>query len=298
METTLSFLNKYRKMIGSEPLLFFVLAILTLQYGQYQTSELKDIFKPVSGVLFTFGLLIALLRVVGTFFKQRPARGMIDGLLAGLFAGILGGSFGYGYHDYSEPALLRIILCILFAVPSGGALGVVIDLLHPDRSIPWRKYFGSLMLAISLLFIVVGMGFTLFLPKMHYGNGINVFDLQLICEFYLFFMVTIVVISFEWPIKKLVRRFLLLIIAIVPARALTFFVQLNDSNPLINGRLGERQFLVDSSKEGAERVFAIGSGYYVMAIAVIVFMIWTLSAYAFYYKDHPLSLWLDGKVKA
>jgi hypothetical protein len=164
---SLSELGKYRKKIGKWPLLFFTLAITTATF----TSNLKTDEEITSLLNFTAGCLFALglLKIISAFFTHRPARGLIDGLGAGLVAGIIGGFFGYGFHNvfelpgftplsYVEPRYYRIGLCVLFATPVGGIMGMLCDLAHPDRAIPWRKYIGAMILAITILLCVTGYG--------------------------------------------------------------------------------------------------------------------------------------------
>lgn len=181
MTDALGSLNNFRKKIGYEPLLFFALASATLGFaaklrndvGKNQT--LVSLLDFSAGCLFAIGLLIALLRIVSVFFSHRPARGFIDGLAAGLIAGLLGGLFGYGSHDvlffpgfepqpYVEPAYIRTAYCVLFAVPIGAVVGVLCDLVHPDRAIPWRKYLGAVILAVGVLICVTGLGVGVFSP--------------------------------------------------------------------------------------------------------------------------------------
>jgi hypothetical protein len=160
-------LKHFRRQIGYEPILFLSLAFIAVAFANQipmtdRGATLGRLIIFVAGCLFGLGVLIALLRTVSALFTHRPARGLIDGLAAGLLAGVVGGTFGYGLHSvyrypdgfaspYVEPAAFRVALCVLFATPLGGVVGVFIDLLHPDRQVPWRSYFGVAVGAISLV---------------------------------------------------------------------------------------------------------------------------------------------------
>jgi len=312
MSVTLPSLNEFRKKIGNGSLLFFALATTTTTFaGRLHTEEehtrkIREFLNFAAGCLFALGLLIALLRIVSVFFAHRPARGMIDGLAAGLIAGVVGGYFGYGFHDiyhvagylderYFEPSYYRIALCVLFAVPVGGIMGLLCDLAHPDRAIPWRKYLGALILSIGILLCVTGMGVALYTPDMK-GAGIIVSDIQLLFEIFLLAFALIVTTSFGWPFRRISARLPVLFMSIVVGRLLTLLLPGFDSQLARAGvRLYRSQFLYEQDVSTSTSIFGLWTtGQTQLASTVVAFVIWVVLCYCIFYRNHRLNAWLDS----
>jgi hypothetical protein len=307
-------LRKYRKQIGNWPLLFFTLAITTVTFtGNLKTDErITSLLNFTAGCLFALGLLIALLKVISAFFTHRPARGLIDGLGAGLVAGVIGGFFGYGFHNvmelpgfpprhYIEPTYYRIGLCVLFAVPVGGIMGMLCDLAHPDRVIPWRKYISAMILAICILLCVTGYGVAFYVPAMQEA-GIVVSDIQLLFEIFLLSFSFIVTASFDWPLRRVAARLPILLAAIVVARLFTF--SLPSFDPQIagaGGKLYQTEYIFDvdeSTTAGWLMSGPLAPWIIEMAMTIIIFMIWVIISYFIFFKAHRLTRWLDSRCGA
>ncbi len=286
MAEILESLNAVRKKIGYEAFIFFVMSFVTLTFGDKLGKDAPEVLRnsvPIlAGGLFFVGIIIALLKLFAVFFSHRPARGLIDGLAAGIMAGVMGGYFGYGYHggsNYIESPFFRMALCVLFATPIGGILGLFMDLFHPDRPIQLKKYLGVAILVFSSAIVVVGYGIVQFVPRLR--GGITLGDVQLIFEIFLLIISGLTAFSFSWPFKKIGIRSCTLFASIVIARVYTLIIPTRD--PLQKGiSLYQRKFLYNSND-----IHDI-SGNIDLAFTVVTFMVWTLVTYALFYKDHRL----------
>jgi hypothetical protein len=282
----INLLTAVRDKIGYESFIFIAFSFITIAFGEQLNdqipSELEAILRAIAGILFAVGLLIAFLRVFHSFFTLRPARGMIDGFASGLVAGFIGGYFGYGSHSiaaYDIHPLLRMLLCVPFSIAVGGVLGLCIDLYHPDRKIPWRKYIGSIILSFAVLFSLVGFGIFIFVPSFS-GAGIILSDIQLIFEVALVTMSAIIAFGFGWPLKKYIYRLLFIFFSIAVARIITHTVFIDNLNQT-NFRLSQKQY-VSGLEGGLDLTFS-----------VIILMLWFIASYGLFYLDHPPARWLE-----
>lgn len=290
MGDLLGFFKIIQKTIGVQAIAFMVIAFACLafksQLGDKAPVGLSQATFVMAGLLFATGLLVAVLRLFAATFQHRPARGMIDGLAAGLFAGLLGGFFGYGYHTgpgyENQSSYYRILLCVVFAIPIAGVLGLCVDLFHPDRKIPWRDYLGAIVLSFAILFVFVGFGVSFFSPVVE-GAGITLGDFQLIFEFGVAMLLAMMAFSFRWPVKRFLARSVLLISSIALARALTFLVYVEVPGQG-NVRLCSRMFPKDLT------------GDVELAVSVIILMLWFIASYGAFFLNHPANRWLDEKL--
>jgi len=172
-------------------------------------------------------------------------------------------------------------------------MGALCDLLHPDRGIPWRQYFGACTLGILAVVGITGFGVYLFVPETE-GPGITISDMQLIFETYLLVMIFMVGLSFRVPFRKLLNRMPIVLASVVVARAVTFLSMSPDPRQL-GIHLYRHRFIFETSATVAERASALSavpsSAY--LALTVLLLMAWTYATYAAYHIDHPLSLCLD-----
>lgn len=321
---------KYGKTIGRIPIVFVFLATMTVSFGTKYPDEaessIREILHFAGFVLFSIGLLVAVLKLVSVAFNKRPARGMLDGLAAGLLAGLVGGAFGYGFHAhyiipetangagywlYAEPRILRISLCVLFAVPVGGVLGAILDVVHADRDVKWRLYLGPLLLAIGLLLVGVGVGLYTFLPDMHnslsvseqieqrtFSIGIIISDIQLLFEVFVIGFASIVFTSFGWSSRKMLSRIILFIAISILARVPTFILHSPDAVEQAGVPLYKHRFIYSEVSQAQERwgsFFAESSA--TAAFWIIAFMLWSVAAYYAIYKDWPLVRFSDKMLK-
>ena len=310
MAAILNSLRGFQGRIGWQPMLFFTLAFVALAFargipGDGSNSDLNRFVTFVACSLFGLALLTAVLRVTSTYFRHRPARGLIDGLAAGLIAGLVGGALGYASHtghfmglpyeaSYADdPVARRMAVCVLFTVPVAGLLGVLLDLVHPTRRIAWAKYAGAIVLAVALVVCLTGFGIYAFATDSD-GPGITVSDVQLLFEVFLLTISAIMAVSFRWPLRKFLARLPLLALAVAAARVPTFV--LHSSDPAQAGvPLYLRRFLREYETSLADRISGANADWAVqLAFVVIMLMAWTVAAYVLFYKDHRLSRWLDG----
>jgi hypothetical protein len=296
MTEILESLNVVRKKIGYESFIFLVMSFVTLTFGDKLGKDAPEVLRnsvPIlAGGLFFIGIIIALLKLFAVFFSNRPARGLIDGLAAGIMAGVIGGYFGFGYHGGSnsiDSPFFRMALCVLFATPIGGILGLFIDLFHPDRPIQWKKYLGIAILVFSSTIVVVGYGIIQFVPQLK--DGITLGDLQLLFEIFLLIISGLTAYSFGWPFKKIRIRYCTLFASIALARVYTLIIPVRD--PLQEGyRLYQRRFLYNPSD-----IHDI-SGKIDLAFTIVTLMVWTLVTYALFFKDHRFYRLLNSRNKS
>lgn len=288
MNEILTALNALRKRLGIESIVLITLSFAILSFGGQLDSDLKkeysELITIVAGAFFCLGLLIGLLRFVSRLFNDRPARGILDGLAAGLIAGILGGALGYGSHsgpDYDEPGYIRIGLCIMFALPIGGVVGFFIDLLHPDREIPYKRYLSAIILGVSILLSFVGIGLFLFVPTIQ-NDGIMLGEIQLLFEVFLVVLAIIVVIDRNWSIKKYLLRLPNIVLGILLARLYTTF-SVSNSGYDYGMPLYLRQY------------FSAPEGDVNLIVTVVSFVVWSVAFYGLFYFDHPVNQWATAK---
>ncbi len=239
--------------------------------------------------MFSAGLVVALLKAFASYFQNRPARGVVDGLAAGLLAGIVGGALGWGLHQgpaYSTPFVERVALCTLFALPVGAVLGLCFDLLHPDRAIKWRLYIGGLLIALIFLFLLVSYGMAQFLPAVD-GAGISLGDVELLFEVFTVLMAAQAAFSFAWSLTRFARQVIWLAAPLLLVRLATYSIPLDDrcQDP-VSHRLAQLQFWVPA--DGAP----CPNGYAIFPLVILGFMVSAFVAYSLYFKTRRYP---DGK---
>lgn len=275
LKEVLSFLQTQLPKIGYESPVLLSFGLLLGHFATTLPERFRAAAQAAAGILVAAGVLTGLLRAFSIFFKNRPARGMIDGLAAGLIAGLVGGLFGYGWHTgpgyEAESSLLRIFYCTVFAVPVGGVLGFCFDLVHPDRRVEWRSLLGPVIISFGALFGLAGAGVVWFVPRMR-GAGITVGDLQLLFEVHVFAAAMIACFYFACDGAVYVRRTIKLLVSIAVTRSITTLAPYDSICQPLSDALTKMQFLIPdpSCKEQPEW----------MAIAVAAFMVWSYATYA------------------
>jgi hypothetical protein len=201
-------------------------------------------------------------------------------LAAGILAGVVGGYFGFGYHtapDYVEVPFIRVMLCILFATPVGGVLGLCFDLFQSDRQIPWRTFLGVILVSLVMLAVVVIYGLLYFIPTMK-GHGINMSDLQLLFELFVAFSIIIVAIEFNWPIGKIIARIPLFVASVLIARIATYLIMPAMTPPTPHCfSLSCSEFI--NSVNGRSN----------FAVSVVLLMAWSVCTYAILVIDDKVN---------
>jgi len=165
-------------------------------------------------------------------------------------------------------------------------MGMLCDLAHPDRAIPWRKYIGAMILAISILLCVTGYGVAFYTPTVE-GAGIMVSDIQLLFEIFLLSFSFIVTASFDWPFRRVAARLPILLGSIVVARVLTFVLPSFDSQMAgAGGKLYQTQFFADTDDSASTTGFMswdLEPWKINMALTVIIFTIWVILSYFIFF---------------
>lgn len=276
-------LKLIREKIGYQAFVVLVLSFIAATFAQRLNDDVPGALRAscwvIAGGMFAVGILMALLQLSMPLFKHRPARGLIDGLAAGVLSGVVGGYLGFGFHhtsEYVDPTFARVGLCILFATPVGGVLGLAFDLFQPDRPIPWRTYLGVILLSFMFLFAVVGFGLRWFIPTMR-GHGITVSDLQLLFESFLVFSVGIAAIQFVWPARQVLQRLPVLIGGIILARCATFIMPYIAAPGSSCTHFYCSEFVGDANGRAS------------LAATVIALMTWAICTYGVLVKGHGLN---------
>lgn len=306
MAELLAFLKLFQERIGYEPIVFLALALVGAGFASDLGDEgaeglLRFGIMVASASFFMLGVLIAVVRVSSALFAKRPARGLVDGMSAGIVAGVVGGLLGYGFHDvymhpagiawpYESPGYVRAGLCLLFAVPIGGVLGALIDLIHPDRDVEWRSYVSVLVAAVVVLLLIVWLGVTIYAPNVD-GPGITLGDIQLLFEVFVVAMFVIVTVGYDWPMQKVVSRLGVFVLAVGLARLVTMMIDIQDIEGFTTP-LADRRFIYIEPRTGVDRLQA-GNEYHIMGLVVVALMAWAYAAYAAAFTNNPLTRRLD-----
>jgi hypothetical protein len=284
MGEVLKALERIHDRIGWQSEVLVTMAVLIKLFVEKVPThnETADAFcDRLAWVLFAAGTLLGLLKAFASFFKNRPARGMVDGLAAGLFAGLVGGSLGYGIHSgpgYVDHAILRIGLCTLFAMPVGGVLGLCFDLMHPDRAINWRTGLGVIALGLALLFLLVSFGMSQFIPVMK-GIGATLGDVQLLFETYILLASALAAFSFSWSRRRFLVQYGVLAAILAAGHVLTRWLpSRNLCQYPVARHLADRQFTAGDDGLGCPDDRAL------FAVVIVVLMFWSLLAYAVFFK--------------
>ena len=231
-------------------------------------------------LIFGLAVVVGMIKAFGPLFAGRPARGVIEGLGLGLLAGVIGGALGYGWHaEMDDVRLLRIELCMAFAMPVGSVLGLCFDLIHPDKPRDWRASIGYVGLGLGIAIFAVCVGEASLVPGMD-GVGIVVGEIQLLFEVYLLLAAALAAFSFGWERRRFVRQYALLIALVAVARAAVSWVPASNicQNPA-STRLSQWQIYPDA---GMPETCPAGDGTF--AATVLVLMLWTVVAYTIFYK--------------
>ncbi|MEY8827376.1 hypothetical protein AB9K34_02990 [Sedimentitalea sp. XS_ASV28] len=209
-------LDELRKILGERfkrlgvvgPSFLAISAVIGGFIGSAPTEKIPDVvrvfFVSLTWMLFAFGILTIVLRLVSGAFSTRPAKGLIDGMAAGLVAGFVGGMLGYagathmhmpGFEPMEYGSLWsRLLPIIVFSVPLGGIVGMALDFAHPSTDFHIKKYIGAILLGLASTAIVLG-GFVTFMAPVGQEHGIQFQHLQVIYEVYLLSFTALVFIE-------------------------------------------------------------------------------------------------------
>jgi hypothetical protein len=223
MKDLLDLLKTVKSAIGEMAFSLMVLGLAVNEFGEKvfgnNGPHHPDLVRVASSVPFVAGLTIGLFRMLSPYFRTGPGRGLSDGLLAGVVAGLLGGYFGFGWHTdgYVEGPLTRTLLCLVFATPLGGVIGMFLSAFRPDTKIVWREHFGGFACAMAFCFATYGYALTRLVPAME-GQGIKFSDIELIFEVYLCFIASVFAFQSGWRRRKWLARMILLLICVFTLR--------------------------------------------------------------------------------